>query len=270
MLRYRPIAIALALLAATCSGSTPEGEPSPATSAPTSVDAAVSTTSERTPQLRQPSKDEPLRVGVIGDSVTFDAVLGIRAALESTGQATVANNTILGELGISVPHWGEHLDNVIAEAPEVLVVMLGGWDLGAIENDGADTYRAFADEAMDALSADGRLVIWLAMPPTPPGEGIEELRATLNTVLGDAAAERPDVRFVDTNTALGDPAGTFARFLTAPDGTLQQARKVRNGVDDGHLCPGGSGAAGRPGTRRTLCADQPRGPRGMALRTLVG
>ena len=43
-----------------------------------------------------PSPADPLRVMILGDSVMHDASFGITAALEATGEATVATRTIDG------------------------------------------------------------------------------------------------------------------------------------------------------------------------------
>ena len=54
------------------------------------------------------------------------------------------------------------------------------------------------------------------------------------------------VVFLDTGKVVGDPDGeAFVRFRVGVDGATVQVRKVRDGRDDGHLCPGGAALLGQ-------------------------
>lgn len=187
--------------------------------------------------------DRPLRVVSIGDSVTYDADPGIRAALEATGSVVVDTRSV-GGVGLLRPGIDTYLADALSSDPDVVVVMLGGWDLGEIVSDPA-AYSARLDEVADRLTADGAHVVWLAMPPTPPGEGIEEARKTANSLFSNLADRRGDVDHVATGPLLGDEAGAFTRFRAGVTGSDVQVRKVRDGHDDGHLCPGGAALLGR-------------------------
>lgn len=187
--------------------------------------------------------DRSLRVVSIGDSVTYDADPGLRAALEATGSVVVDTRSI-GGVGLLRPGIDDYLADVLSDDPAVVVVMLGGWDLGEIVAD-PTAYAVRLDEVADYLTADGAHVVWLAMPPTPPGEGIEEARQTANGLFGDLADRRSDVDHVPTGSLLGDEAGAFTRFRAGVTGRNVQVRKVRDGRDDGHLCPGGAALLGQ-------------------------
>jgi len=187
--------------------------------------------------------DRSLRVVSIGDSVTYDADPGLRAALEATGSVVVDTRSI-GGVGLLRPGIDDYLDDALSDDPAVVVVMLGGWDLGEIVADPA-AYAVRLDEVADRLTADGAHVVWLAMPPTPPGEGIEEARQTANGLFGDLGDRRSDVDHVATGPLLGDEAGAFTRFRAGVTGRDVQVRKVRDGRDDGHLCPGGAALLGQ-------------------------
>jgi hypothetical protein len=183
-----------------------------------------------------------IRVVTVGDSVTYDADPGVRAALEATGSVVVDTRSI-GGVGLLRPGVDGYLDEALAGDPDVVVVMLGGWDLGEILADPV-AYAARLDAVADRLTADGAHVVWLSMPPTPPGEGIEDARRMANQLFEGLSVRRDDVTFVATGPLLGDGRGGFARFGDGIDGDRVQLRKVRGGGDDGHLCPGGAALIG--------------------------
>ena len=183
-----------------------------------------------------------MRVIVFGDSVTFDAVPAITALLESTGAAVVTSRAIGGIGFAQLPDVESYfVDDLLgSEPPDAMVVMVGGWDFEAALNDPTH-YRRLIDEALVPLDAAGVGVVWLTMPPTPPGEGNEAGRTVVNTVYRNAAVAWPDrIALIDTATLLGDEDGDFARFLPGIDGLPVQIRKVRDGRDDGHLCQAGA------------------------------
>ncbi len=191
---------------------------------------------------RTPTSEHPLRVTSIGDSVAFDADPGIRAALESTGRAVVVNRSY-GGVGLLRPQFDGYLAETMDGNPEVVVVMLGGWDLGEVLADPVG-YRRRVDQVLDVMDAKGVFVVWLGMPPTPPDEGLEEARVIINELFEEAAAERPDIDYRSTDALLGGPDGRFQRVLPGLDSRPVQVRKVREGHDDGHLCPAGAALIG--------------------------
>jgi len=185
-----------------------------------------------------------LRVVTIGDSVAYDADPGIRAALEATGGAVVDTRSY-GGVGLLRPGIDGYLADAVAGDPDVVVVMLGGWDLGELVDDPGG-YARRLDEVADALTVDGARVVWLDMPPTPSGEGIEEARWEANRLFAELAVRHAAVAHVPTGPVVGDPVtGGFVRFRAGVEGSRVQVRKVRDGRDDGHLCPGGAALLGR-------------------------
>lgn len=193
----------------------------------------------------------PVRVVVVGDSVAYDAEPGIRAALEATGDVRVDARSY-GGVGLLRPGVDDYLAEALAGDPDVVVVMLGGWDLGEVVVD-PDGYARRLDEVAALLTAEGARVVWLSMPPTPPGEGIEEARRAANRLFAALANRHPSVVHVATGPVLGGVPGgpdegsgqAFTRFRPGVDGSDVQVRKVRDGRDDGHLCPGGAALLGR-------------------------
>lgn len=178
----------------------------------------------------------------IGDSVAFDADPGIRAALESTGDIRVDTRSF-GGVGLLRPGFDGYLAEALLNGPDVVLVMLGGWDLEKIFAD-PDAYSQRLDQVADRILDRGATVIWLGMPPTPPSEGIEEARGIANAQFEALATRRAGVFYLDSGGALGGPDGSFTRFRVGLPGVAVQVRKVRAGRDDGHLCPGGAALLG--------------------------
>ncbi|MCS5679251.1 MAG: hypothetical protein NZ603_05070, partial [Acidimicrobiales bacterium] len=87
-----------------------------------------------------------LRVATIGDSVAFDGDPGIRAALEATGAARVDTRSF-GGVGLLRPGFDDYLDDILDGGPEVVVVMLGGWDLDGLVADPTAYGRRLDDVA---------------------------------------------------------------------------------------------------------------------------
>ena len=242
----------LCLLVAACTGPDPTGSarpvsttsaPDPTVSTTTTPTTPTSTTTTTTTTVLSPVTTEaPLRVTVIGDSVTFDAEPAIVALLESTATATVATTSI-GGIGFSrFPDVRDHLRRRILEMtePDMVVIMVGGWDFSTAYAD-PEGYDETLDTVVTTLAEAGVGIVWLAMPPTPPGEGNELPRLVINETYRSLAGRWPDdVTYVDTTTVLGGPDGSYQRFLPGADGIPEQVRKVRDGRDDGHLCPAGA------------------------------
>ncbi len=74
-----------------------------------------------------PSPTDPLRVMVIGDSVIQDAAVGITAALQATGEATVASRAIPG-FGLTTSDWATSFPELIRQARPQLIVASWSWD----------------------------------------------------------------------------------------------------------------------------------------------
>lgn len=224
------------------------GDPPPAVpSWPDDVSAPATTAQDRSEAMgsavgRLPTGADPLRVVSIGDSVAYDADPGIRAALESTGRVVVVTRSF-GGVGLLRPDFDRYLADTMATRPEVVTVMLGGWDLAEAVADPA-RYNVRLEEVADRLTRDGALVVWLGMPPSPPSEGIEGARLLINSLFTDLGRSRSDVVYVSTESVLGGATGRFSRFLPGLDGSTAQVRKVREGRDDGHLCPAGAALIG--------------------------
>ncbi len=75
-----------------------------------------------------PSTADPLRVLLVGDSVMHDASYGITAALQATGEATVATRTIDGFGLVTASNWRTSLPDLIRQTGAQLIVATWSWD----------------------------------------------------------------------------------------------------------------------------------------------
>jgi hypothetical protein len=192
--------------------------------------------------IRTPTKNEPLSVVTIGDSVAYDADLGIKAVLESTKKVDVENRSF-GGVGLSQKGFQSYLEESLSSKPEVMTIMLGGWDLAFAEENQTE-YKETIEGSIEEILKVSSLIIWIGMPPTPEAEGLEESRYLINQIYKEISDLKEEVEFIDTDELLGNKKGHFARFLTTLDGESYQIRKVRDGKDDGHLCPFGAALIG--------------------------
>jgi len=192
--------------------------------------------------IRTPTKNEPLSVVTIGDSVSYDADLGIKAALESTETVNVENRSF-GGVGLTQKGFPSYLEEALQTEPEVMTVMLGGWDL-AFAEESQKEYEKVIENSIEEILKVSSLIIWIGMPPTPEAEGLEEGRHLVNQIYKEISNRKSEVEFIDTEELLGNEEGAFARFINAFDGESYQIRKVRDGKDDGHLCSFGAALVG--------------------------
>ena len=76
----------------------------------------------------KPSSADPLRVMLLGDSVMHDASYGITAALQATGETTVATRTIDGFGLTTATNWPMSIPNLIRQTGAQLIVASWSWD----------------------------------------------------------------------------------------------------------------------------------------------
>lgn len=236
--------------------------PSPSTTSvpiPTTSVSASTAVSSAPRLLRSPTLEEPLRVMVVGDSVTFEVEPGLTAALEHTGLVISANRTQVG-FGLSqwpVYFWWEIWPPFLAEVrPEAVVVQTGTWDVydvwggeGRIpEPDDPNWEESFAflvRMANDVLAGDGAHVYWLTMLPSPNPGWPERL----NRLLIDVATTDDRMSVVDLTSGFTDADGGYTSHVDRL-GVEWPIRKI----DGVHLCREGAEVAGKIAAN-TILAD---------------
>ena len=198
----------------------------------------ISQVAQENNAIRVPTRENPLRVTTIGDSVAYDADPGIKALIEATEMAEVENRSF-GGVGLTQNGFEVYLEESLANKPEVVTVMVGGWDLAFAKND-QEKYSEIVESSFEKILEVASLVIVIGMPPTPDTEGLEENRYLINRIYKNISNLKEEIIFIDTNRVLGDENGKFTRNFKTFDGEVHQIRKVRDGKDDGHLCPFGA------------------------------
>ncbi|MGH7358957.1 MAG: GDSL-type esterase/lipase family protein [Candidatus Rokuibacteriota bacterium] len=187
-----------------------------------------------------PRAEDPVRVLVLGDSVTVDGSPGIRAALEATGAASV---TLAAgpAAGLTTDYdWRTEYLRLIAEhRPDVVVLMFGGeWDLPTVKK-APERYDEIVAEATQMITADDTRLVLIGMPPHPPGKIDDSLRRRANRSF-EAAAAIDKVEYLSPEPIFANAAGQYTDFLPDPEGVLARIRKV----DGTHICPEGAARLG--------------------------
>jgi peptidoglycan/LPS O-acetylase OafA/YrhL len=207
------------------------------------------------------SPSAPLRVMLLGDSVMHDASYGVTAALQSTGDATVATRTIDGFGLTTATNWPTSLPNLIHQTGAQLVVASWSWD-----QDGPTTpnalhqptqYTALLRRAVALMLTPGNGVegvIFTQFPPSGiiPGSNPNEQSAYNRARAAGVAAWNTIAKKMTTYfpgqvmyLPLADSIlldGRFSAWLPpvgqphAPAADWIRVRKL----DNVHLCPEGS------------------------------
>jgi peptidoglycan/LPS O-acetylase OafA/YrhL len=193
---------------------------------------------------------------VFGDSVMVDSSPGITAALEATGDVSVAVNSAFPGWGLTVDHsWLSGVKQTLASSR--LQIAIGTWswdDQEALANPAG--YRKLLEQYVGALVAppDGvKLVVLLQFPQGGPNDSIpdpsaRELTWRKQTALADAwdgaarqvVAAFPGRAIYLTTAQLFAPKGLFLTWMRTPAGGWVRARKL----DNIHMCPYGAAEFG--------------------------
>jgi peptidoglycan/LPS O-acetylase OafA/YrhL len=194
---------------------------------------------------------------LFGDSVMVDSSPGITAALEATGEVSVAVND-------AFPGWGlttidrsflSGVDQTLASSHPQIAIGTWSWDDGEALADPV-AYRELLERYVAALVAppDGvKLVVLLQFPQEGPNDSITDPAAQeqawqRQTELADAwddaarhvVATFPDRAVYLTTAQLFAPKGRFLTWMRTPDGHWVRARKL----DNTHMCPYGAAKFG--------------------------
>jgi hypothetical protein len=171
---------------------------------------------------------------IIGDSGMVDASPGIEALYQRLGTNTVVNVAFPGFGLTSVPGWRTTWPALVAaNRPQLILAMLGGWDMSYVKAHGVAAYQAVLGDATNIVTAAGGHILWLGMPPNDCcGQ-----RSQVDAIMQATARQHPGVAaYADPAKVLDAPDGTSPRWLADASGHLVLARKP----DRWHFCPGGS------------------------------
>ncbi len=208
-----------------------------------------------------PSAVDPLRVLILGDSVMHDASYGITAALESTGEATVATRTIAGFGLTTASNWPTSLPQLIGQTRAQVVVASWSWDQYGPTSPNAlhqpAQYTALLRRAVATLLASGDGVEGVIFTEFPQSGVIPSPSLTLqasynkmrqegvkawNEIAAKMTSYFPGrVMYLPTGSSLLLD-GKYSAWLPpesnahAPSNQWTRVRKL----DNVHLCPEGS------------------------------
>jgi hypothetical protein len=196
-----------------------------------------------------PSVDNPAKVFIVGDSDAGTFGPYLQTLLDNTGIVTTELDYKVSS-GLARPDffdWPAEIDTKLpAVDPDIVVATFGGNDAQGLavqngefiigdpvanEAEWVAEYTERAGAVMDQLLADGRTLIWVGIP-NDDNPDVTERMAIQDRAAKAAAAERPEVIFIDTWKRFSGRDGGWAEFVIDPrDG---QGKDVR--ADDGfHL-----------------------------------
>jgi peptidoglycan/LPS O-acetylase OafA/YrhL len=232
----------------------PEANTAQVAAAPRTVQPA--TTSRLRLGLASLRPGEQYQAWIFGDSVMFDSSPGITAALQATGDVSVAVNSSFPGWGLSTDAaWRTGVQQTLAQHRLQIAIGTWSWDDGLATTTPA-AYRALLTRYVSALLAppDGvKLVVLLQFPQMGPSETISDAAArdeawrklTRATDAWDDAARRVVAAFPGraiylTTAQLFAPKGLFLTWMRTPGGAWVRARKL----DNTHMCPYGAAKFG--------------------------
>jgi hypothetical protein len=183
--------------------------------------------------LREPTRSQPLRVWLGGDSMTIELAQSVEEAVTARSDVELTTHPEVSS-GLTRPDyfdWPAYFaDDVLPDNPDVVVVMFGANDSQGMEIDDEAfppssaewraEYRRRVGILMDQLRGDGRLVIWVGQPRMRD-EGFDRRMAALDEIYAEEADSRPWVHFLDSRPILS-PDGEG--YQAADDGTSLRQR----------------------------------------------
>jgi uncharacterized protein len=185
------------------------------------------------PPTGPPSAENPATVLVIGDS--FAGLWGppLEELLDDTGIVETEIDYRMST-GLARPRrydWFARVEQQLAElSPDIVATSFGGNDFVPLQDGDGDVvvgdpvtkeeewvaeYQQRAGAMMDLLGSDSRAVVWVGTANHPDPAKSAGL-ALQDRAAKAAAAERPNVVFIDTWDLLAGRSGGWARFVIDP------------------------------------------------------
>lgn len=192
------------------------------------VPVAPTPTVPATPEPRTFSAADPLRVWVIGDSLTEQLAPALKDVTAAT-DAAVTEHEFHYSSGLSRPDffdWPARLDELALGAdPDVWVVMVGANDAQDIRSEqgylsvGTDAWEAEYRRRVGAVSAQltstGQQVVWVGQPVMRSATFAGRMNY-LNSIYASEAERHEGVTYIDSWTLFQGQDGGYAAYL--PDG----------------------------------------------------
>ena len=181
-----------------------------------------------------PAPAQVTTVMIVGDSGMSDLQPAIGAVYGAMGARRVVYAAAPGfGLTRDDSDWRRRWRALIdANHPDLVVAMLGGWDIGFLQKNGTDAYGALVEEAVALLTSSGARVEWLAMLPggATPDRPVDAVYEQV------AARHAGIVDYHDPEAVLRTAPGTvYGRVLV-----VGNSRLLVRKPDVWHLCPAGA------------------------------
>ncbi len=184
------------------------------------------------------STEDPLRIAVVGDSLTEQLGPAIIDRTERPGVLATTTHDFTYSSGLTRPDfydWPAKIADLTDTVdPDLWIVMLGANDAQDVR-DADDRFRHIGSDEwesiytsriaglMDQMTDDGRAVIWVGQPIMRDAE-FDESMEYISELYRRQAGARSYVSYVDARQVFDDASGAYADYLTEPDGQLAQMR----------------------------------------------
>jgi uncharacterized protein len=185
---------------------------------------------------------DPAKVFIVGDSDAGTFGPYLQTLLDGTGIVETELDYKVSS-GLARPDfydWPAEIDRKLPEVnPDIVVATFGGNDGQGLavesgefiigdpvdnEAEWTEEYKARAGAVMDQLLAGGRTLIWVGIP-NDDNPDVTARMAVQDQAAKAAAAERPEVIFIDTWKRFSGRDGNWAEFVIDPrDGVGKDVR----------------------------------------------
>ncbi len=185
-----------------------------------------------------PAVGAPKSVYILGDSGMVDEETALEAAFHAAGAGHIGLGAGPG-LGLSQPldwrgDWTRMIDQV---NPDLVIVMMGGWDMKFVNAKGTKAYEQLLAEAITILTRRGARIIWLPMLPGGKLTAGNVNDVTINEIFTTLPNAFPGSVFNPTiGSSLLRPDGTYGISYVDDSGATVLLRKP----DGWHLCQEGA------------------------------
>jgi peptidoglycan/LPS O-acetylase OafA/YrhL len=173
----------------------------------------------------------------LGDSGAYDAAPAVAAAYTASGTRQFVSAAFPG-FGLTNPKidWRKEWQGTIDQYhPTLVLIMLGGWDLGYQSDKGDAAYLQVVKEATDLFASQGAKVLWISMLPggTTPNRDIDRVFEMVPPLYTG------NVRYTDIEASLRGPDGQVGDYPRSYVDNTGQTIMLRK-PDSWHLCPVGA------------------------------
>jgi uncharacterized protein len=212
----------------------PPVEPTPNTS-PTKVNGG------NLPPLRTPTRDNPLRVLVVGDSFGGDLAIGMERNLDLSFVLLAQDWQI--STGLSNSKYVNWQPRIRADVrkfrPDVVAVMIGGNDFLPVQlpngsnvsfshvSEWKPAYSARVRRFISGATSTGARLLWVGLPIMGSAT-YSHIVERLNAMYARVTAHYPNATYIDTWDLFADKNGHYAAYLPDANGNLQQVRRPDN------------------------------------------